>query len=272
MHWPRSSGCRAPFGGELKGATAAELLSVALRRSPAADAIDLVLKWSAERRADTVDQHLQIAEAHGAVWWGVSSSTGEVRLSKETIERLTAQVAAGVPTRAFLVGPTCWSATVTELTTDVDGVDRDLIPAYYRDSVEGNGLWVKLEGIEPTTRERLTEDLELYLSPGVPVNLANQQNPILVRRRPPSRVWWVNQGESFRRAAAVGLPVGAASREGRPRATVLECTPRRPRRRQGDLLRRQSNPRHRDGHCDGSSVYATKPGCRPGMVRRWIAR
>lgn len=78
-------------------------------------------------------------------------------------------------------------------------VDPELVPSYY--SVDWKfHLWLKLANFEEIDRDELYRLLDPDTSPGQPVALGNQTNPLFVRLRTTPRYWWVNQGASFQRS------------------------------------------------------------------------
>jgi hypothetical protein len=71
-----------------------------------AAALHLVVKWSARLGADAVERHLEVAAAHGAVWWVLTSTDQGHAVSESWISRLSEQLHSGVPTYVFISGPT----------------------------------------------------------------------------------------------------------------------------------------------------------------------
>jgi MoxR-like ATPase len=75
---------------------------------------------------------------------------------------------------------------------------------------------VKLTDFKPTDRDDLLRTLDPVNQARRPVALGNQTNPLIVRLRTTPRVWWVNQGTSFRRARDGGyLWAPVADKNGR---------------------------------------------------------
>jgi hypothetical protein len=168
-------------------------------------ALHLVAKWSARYGANTVELHREVADAHDEVWWGVIGSPDRKKISDEHLERLEAQLERGVETKVFLAGPATAPVIETRLTdiTAARPPDEDLIPSYYPSSLY-HSLWLKLRDFSELTHVELLQMLEPNAEPGRIVTLTNQANPLLVRVRIAPRVWWVNQGGSFRRAREGG--------------------------------------------------------------------
>ena len=173
-----------------------------------ADALHLVVKWSAAYGPETIERHIDVAHQHGAVWWGLatSSESAESLVDQKWIDRLQEQIAAGVPTNVFLSGPTYWSTSLLAVSYSRDEVEEELIPPYYGEVNRNYHLWVKLSDFEPTDRETLLRRLDPERKPsrGRLVALGNQTNPLFVRDRTTPRHWWVNQGASYVRAREGG--------------------------------------------------------------------
>ena len=199
---------RAKFGArqtvtELSVPDAARLVGEAVSGG-GADALHLVVKWSAAYGPETIERHIDVAKQHGAVWWGLatSSESAESLVDQKWIDRLQEQIATGVPTKVFLSGPTCWSTSLLAVSYSRDDVEEELIPPYYGAVNRKYHLWVKLSDFEQTDRETLLRRLDPERKPsrGRLVALGNQTNPLFVRDRTTPRHWWVNQGASYVRA------------------------------------------------------------------------
>ncbi len=103
-------------------------------KSPEREALHLVVKWAARRRADTIERHREVAERRGSVWWGLATSSNQDwRISEEWLQRLTEQVSAGVATHVYLAGQTCWRTDLRAITYSRDEIDESLVPAHYAD-------------------------------------------------------------------------------------------------------------------------------------------
>jgi hypothetical protein len=178
-----------------------ELVQDALSKG-AQDVLHLVVKWSATYGADTVERHIEVARDKGSVWWGLAATTGdgEPRLDRKWFDRLRGQLAAGIPTRVFLSGPTCWRTTLRGVSYTRDEVDEARIPSYYAGVSHPYHLWVELTDFEPIDRDELLKLLDPAAKPGRPIALSNQTNPLLVQFRTTPRAWWVNQGRTYERA------------------------------------------------------------------------
>jgi hypothetical protein len=168
-------------------------------------ALHLVAKWSARYGADTVALHREVADRSGEVWWGVIGSSERKKIADEHLQRLQSQLERGVETRVFLAGSASSPVVKTRL-SDIRAtrpIDEELIPSYYPSNLH-HSLWLKLRDFSELSQVELLQMLEPNAEPGRIVTLTNQANPLLVRIRSAPRVWWVNQGSSFRRAREGG--------------------------------------------------------------------
>jgi len=177
----------------------------ALSSVAAESALHLVAKWSPQHGADTVKLHQEVAEQHDQVWWGVIGSAERRKLSSDNVARLQGQLKDDVHTYVFLAGPATEQAFRTRLVDVAEDrpSDEELIPSYYPPTHQ-HSLWLKLRDFEPIAQDELLGELEPDAQPGALITLGNQTNPLLVRRRTTPRVWWVNQGATFRRAREGG--------------------------------------------------------------------
>jgi MoxR-like ATPase len=144
--------------------------------------IHLIVKWSAAHGADTVDKHIAVANRHGSVWWGLHGTPDRPKLGPDSVARIRKQLAAGLSTRVFLSGPSCWKTTLSDIAIERPEVDEGLVPDYYQ-RTQGHGLWVKISGFEEIERAWLTDHLELAKTPGKPLSdksLSQTTNPLIV--------------------------------------------------------------------------------------------
>jgi MoxR-like ATPase len=168
-------------------------------------AIHLVIKWSERFGSDTVDRHIQVASAHGAVWWGLlGASDSDFRIAEKWVAQLRQQIARDEETYAFVSGPTCWRTRVQDVQYDREAVDPALVPGYYERLDGRYHLWLKLSDFTQLDRNELFRLLDPVAKPGRPVALGNQTNPLFVQIRRTPRTWWVNQGASYTRAKEGG--------------------------------------------------------------------
>ena len=166
------------------------------------ETIHVVLKWSEKYGEQTIEDHRRIADANGEVWWSVIGRQDRRKLAPKWHEQLEQQLEAGVPTHAYIVGPTSWRTEILDLTDTPRDLDANLVAA---EQDGQHSLWVKLANFQPTPRDWLLSHLDLASSAGTPLSpgaLGNQTNPLIVRLSGPrraqtQRVWWVNQGKTF---------------------------------------------------------------------------
>jgi MoxR-like ATPase len=166
------------------------------------ETLHLVVKWSATEEPRTVELHRDAAEEHGAVWWGLIGREGRRKLSESSLKSIQAQLDAGTQTTVFLSGPPSapgWRAQLVAIQESRPGSEEELIPNYYPPQ-HHHSLWVKISNLQEVERDWLMRHLEPAANSGKLVALGNQTNPLLVRIRARPRVWWVNQGGSYRRA------------------------------------------------------------------------
>ena len=148
----------------------------------------LLVKWSVERNPRTLELHREIAAERGSVWWGNFANTeGSTAMSAARIERLRAQLDAGVPTRCALYrAGEVWLTTLRAITADPAQVEVDLLPAYYRP--EQCNLFYLLGDFEQVPPSWAVDNVLLASNPDperVAGALGNQTTPLLVyfRRR-----------------------------------------------------------------------------------------
>src|SRR4051794_30579926 len=102
--------------------------------------LHLLFSWQPKYRRDTIEAHQAVGAAgDGTVWWGRFNLKQSTRRPPGAahIDRLTAQVEAGIPTWAFfrhtgpaagltLAGRTEWAARLVEVTAAPLDVDPSL--------------------------------------------------------------------------------------------------------------------------------------------------
>jgi len=146
--------------------------------------MELILKWSPEHEDDTCDQHRAVARAKGSTWWGCWSTDDSRRVARDRLALLEAQLAGGVPTRAFVyrlgADPEVWRARVVGFAEDESLTDATHRPSGM--TFDGCFLFVELtdfEKIEPDWPER---HLALWDQPAAGAvhwaSLHNQTSPL----------------------------------------------------------------------------------------------
>jgi MoxR-like ATPase len=182
-----------------KDAAAKRILEVALEGADAS-AIHLVLKWSPTLEANTIELHRQVAEQHGAVWWGRVSKPGTTGLAADRLRKFEEQIDRGSLTNIYLHSAAAtWRTRLLAITTNDDDLDESLIPSYYEPETH-HSLWVKITDFEETDPAELTEGFVLAQS-GEPVTLGalGNQTPLIIRKQSatlPARYFILNQASA----------------------------------------------------------------------------
>jgi MoxR-like ATPase len=164
-----------------------------------ASAVHLVLKWSPSTRPDTIELHQEVAEEHGAVWWGRQSKQGTTGLGGEWLAKIGSQLEKGSQTIVFLYSSaSTWRTRLLAIAVDTAEVEPELVPAYYDPDIF-HSLWVKLADFEQVEPSEITDDYVLANS-GDPVTIGGlgNQTPLIIRRRSstvPGRFFILNQGQ-----------------------------------------------------------------------------
>jgi MoxR-like ATPase len=164
------------LGFEVHGTAATEKVDVPL---------DLVLKWSPSRNPETIELHREVAEQHGAVWWGrVAKDPSKRGMSERKLKEFADQLARGEETLVFLHGNgSTWRTRLLAITLDEADVEQELVPPYY-DPATHHSLWVKIADFESIDTAELTQGFVVD-STGDPVDAGSlgNQGPLFVRRR-----------------------------------------------------------------------------------------
>lgn len=96
---------------------------------PEREPLHVVLKWSADLEAQTIELHKSKAVERGSVWWG---RFGGNPISVKRLHALQEQLSDDTPTYAFLYGGSqTVRARILQITEDPDEVDEQLVPDYY---------------------------------------------------------------------------------------------------------------------------------------------
>jgi hypothetical protein len=165
--------------------------------------IHLVVKWSPRYGTDTIERARAVESEYGAMWWGLRSDSEGGSISERWVTRLRNQLERGTETLVFIAGETCWRTALEQVETDRSNVDEDLVPPAAGGEAHYN-LWLKLSGFAETTALALLRELDPFRQPGRALALGNRSNPLYVEVRTTPRVWWVNQGDSIKRALEDG--------------------------------------------------------------------
>jgi 5-methylcytosine-specific restriction enzyme B len=179
-----------PGDAELR-ADAARLLSAlddavgrGLKPHPEFEPLHLVLKWSTDIEARTVELHKAVAESKGSVWWG-KFGTGENPIRKSKLSQIHAQLNQGADTWAFLYGGGTLTRTrVEQITLSPDEVDEERMTGYYQKA--DCSMFIRLSDFEELPSDWLLEKVVLASDPSperLPGALSNQTTPLFVFER-----------------------------------------------------------------------------------------
>lgn len=156
--------------------------------------VHLVMKWSRQVRADTIEQHRQVAMAKGSVWWGKIGRPNASALSQKRLDLVRDQLAADVPTYCYLYRTgEAWRTRLLEITADPGDVDSERLPDYY--GVDGHTLFLRLTDFVPIPAEWPANHLVMMTNPDPEATagaLSNQTSPLLMYRLrgpDPDTVW-----------------------------------------------------------------------------------
>lgn len=157
------------------------------------ESLHLLVKWSPEREADTLDRHRLVAEKHGTTWWGCETADPDRKVAPARLDILNRQLKAGTPTSVFLyrlgdkvADARVYEAALRAVSADEIGVDLDRRPSGYEDSQ--CFLYLELADFAEVA-SATTSGLELYDAPfGRSLTagaLGNQTSPLYVVRSVP---------------------------------------------------------------------------------------
>jgi hypothetical protein len=193
-------------------------------------ALHILQRWSSPRDPDTITKHREVAEEHGAVWWGrLGDPEGRAAIGASRLKELRAQLDAGIPTYVFLhrTGEV-WRTRLIAIRTDRPNDELELIPEHYRGVVGKHHLWLKLREFESLEPDYAQAHLVMDGSKD-PDSMAQafkgQQSFLYVRLKdasaedveePPRPVWWVCQGATYkaeRNGEFIWAPLENATRQ-----------------------------------------------------------
>jgi MoxR-like ATPase len=167
-----------------------ELLSLVVEANPPFDPeiepTHLLFKWNADRRPTTIEDHRQIAQREGSVWWGRFAGPDTSRIATRRLEDLQHQIAEGFPTYAFLHrrGAT-WRTSILEATDDANAVaGDDRLPDYY--TPDQCNFFVRVTDFQGLPADWALDHLVLANNPDsqqMPGALSNQTTPLSVFER-----------------------------------------------------------------------------------------
>lgn len=232
-----------------------ELLSLVVEANPPFDPeiepTHLLFKWNADRRATTIEDHRQIAEREGSVWWGRVAGPDTNRIAARRLEDLQHQISEGLPTYAFLHrrGAT-WRTSILEVTEDASAVAGDnRIPDYY--TPDQCNFFVRLTDFQELPADWALDHLVLATNPDpqqMPGALGNQTTPLSVFERfDPSHP---DRGRRHRKSNQQARELTGAPDVSEHRVWIFQANPR-----MYDLV-----------------GFLTQPSTQPGTVDTWQLR
>ncbi|MDN4163358.1 MrcB family domain-containing protein [Nocardioides abyssi] len=159
-----------------------DVQSAGLTSPPEPEPVHLVMKWSRDIRADTVERHREVADRLGSVWWGKIGKQGTSAMSPQRLKLVRDQLAAGRPTYCYLYRTgEAWRTTVEDVVTDRTAVDEARVPDYYGE--EHHTLFLRLSDFRPIAADWPLNHLVLSTNPDPSATagaLSNQTSPLLM--------------------------------------------------------------------------------------------
>jgi MoxR-like ATPase len=133
------------------------------RGAEVAAPVHLLLRWTANHEPETIERHREIAESDGAVWWGkFGDPAARAAVAAKKLDDFQRQIEGGTKTYVFLHRPgEAWRASLLAIQYERPDSEANLIPAYYRDAIGGQHLWLKLTAFEPLPSDYAETRLEL---------------------------------------------------------------------------------------------------------------
>ncbi len=148
--------------------------------------VHVVMKWSAEKRPDTVIAHRAVAEERGAVWWGKFGKSSTAAISDARLATLRQQLAdSTAPVYCYLYRRgEVWSTRLLDITKNAGAIDISRLPSYY--GPESCNLFLLLSDFRQLPENWLVENALLQSDPdpaGISGALGNQTSPLVVFTR-----------------------------------------------------------------------------------------
>ena len=144
-------------------------LASGLSFNPEIEPVHLLFEWNSDDEARTIELHREVAERQGSVWWGRFAGLGAPKVSSRRIARLATQIAAGIPTYAFLHGSgETWRAEIIAVQDGEPEASDARFPSYYKP--KDCDFFVLLKNFEPLTPNWPTEHLVIAMK--YPLTLA----------------------------------------------------------------------------------------------------
>jgi MoxR-like ATPase len=125
--------------------------------------VHLLLRWTANHEPKTIERHREIAESKGAVWWGkFGDPAARAAVASRKLDHFQQQIKSGAKTYVFLHRPgEVWRASLLAIQYERPDSEANQIPAYYRDEIGGQHLWLKLTDFEQLPSDYAETRLEL---------------------------------------------------------------------------------------------------------------
>lgn len=147
----------------------------------------ILLRWShaGPKGAETVERHREVLASRGSVVWAKFGSP----IADSRVGIFIDQIAKNVPTYAYLVGGDprkLFRARLKTVSQGLASVDRDLIPEYYRDELDGGETMYTFSDIEHTDLYPQLDDLLVLESkPDQPISqsLTGQNTVFFVKHK-----------------------------------------------------------------------------------------
>jgi hypothetical protein len=141
----------------------AKPIHLALRYNPSGN-VDL-LGFKPDLSKSTIQHHIDVVKSNNYVWWGKMGKEG---FGNEKLDQLRDQISKGVKTYAYLfeLSSISYKAEILQLTQDIDDVEVDKIPDYYKNvAADLCELFLKLTNFEEQDRVDAITTLTLANKP-----------------------------------------------------------------------------------------------------------
>lgn len=152
---------------------------------PEKEPLHVLMKWSPELKAATLQEHKDVAAEKGAVWWGKIGKATTTPISEARLNAIKAQLDEGITTYCYLYRKgEVWATTLEKITTDASEIDLDRLPGYY--STDDCNLFALIHDFEQLPPDWPLKNLLLASNPApeaLPGALSNQTSPLLLFRR-----------------------------------------------------------------------------------------
>lgn len=112
---------------------------------------------------DTIDEHLDIINKNGFVWWGKFGR----KLGQQKVDSVLTNLSRNLNVFLYLFSEDkCFKAKLSFITNDISNVNVDFIPNYYRETIDKNcGTYFKITEIKEADYSFNLQNLELLSNP-----------------------------------------------------------------------------------------------------------